>query len=124
MDSPDLALKVAGGSIELLALPLIHMGPNDVSIRAVKLGVDIDQGLDIIVAGRHVGQAVGRVTQYVAINKRWAPRRELIDINAKEGRLPVPDPAWSMGSGVAFLARATKTRPVIGPACTEDGKET
>ncbi len=87
---PDVALEVAGRPIEVLALPLIHVGPNDVSVGAVKLGVDIDQGLDVVVAGRHISQAVRWIAQYLAVHDCQASRRQVIDIEAKERRLPAP----------------------------------
>jgi hypothetical protein len=105
MDSPDLTVQIAGRPVEALALPLIHMGPNHVAIGAVKLRVDVDQCLNVVVARRHVLQAVCGIAQNAVIHDYRAPRSELVDVYAKKRRLPIPRTASVNRLGVSFLCQ-------------------
>ena len=66
--------RLPGELIELLALPLIHVRPDGVAVGAVELGVDIDQGLHVVVACGDLAQALQRIAERVAVDNRHAAR--------------------------------------------------
>lgn len=61
MDGLRLADEVPGRHGEILALPLIHVGPDRMAIGAVELGVNVQEDLHDIIPRRQVAQAALRI---------------------------------------------------------------
>ena len=91
-DILNLAVKVSRGPVELLALPLVHMGPDHVPIGAFESCVDVQQSLDIILAGRDICQALQRVTQDLFVDDNGFPWLEIVDVQAKKRNTVAPRP--------------------------------
>src|SRR5438045_8030642 len=53
-------VKIPRRGHEILAFPLVHVAPDDVSVGAVELGVDVEQGLRVVVARREGIEACER----------------------------------------------------------------
>src|ERR1051326_1854494 len=49
-----VAHQVAGRRIEVLAFPLVVVRPDDVPVRAIELGIDVHQRLNVVLSRRHV----------------------------------------------------------------------
>jgi len=103
VDAARLAREVAGRAGEVLAFPLVHVGPDSVAIGAVEFGVEVDDGLDVVVAGGNVFERVGGIAGSGAIDDGGATGGESIDVNAEERCAAVPgaDLADGLGRGVA-----------------------
>src|SRR5262249_29642179 len=50
MEAAYGAVEIPRRTIELLSFPLIQVGPDDVAVGALKSGVDVEQGLHVVVA--------------------------------------------------------------------------
>jgi hypothetical protein len=60
-------------------------------VGARELGVDVDERLDPIVAGRQIGHVGDRRPEIVAIDNRGRARREPLDVAAEERRTDTSD---------------------------------
>ena len=60
-DPHRIAVQVAGRSLPVLSLPLIHVQPDDTAVGAREAGVDVDEGLRPVIAGGDVREAFDRV---------------------------------------------------------------
>jgi hypothetical protein len=87
VDLLHLAVEIAGRLAELLALPLVHVRPDDMAVRAVKFGVDIHQRLHVVVSGGHFLQAMQGIAQGVAADAGGLTRGKRGHIGAEEWSL-------------------------------------
>src|SRR5207248_6221308 len=78
-------VKIPGRGHELLAFPLVHVCPDDMSIGAVELGVDVEHGLRVVVAGGKVIEAFQRISGNRGINDHRRSGGESVDV-ASENR--------------------------------------
>ena len=97
------------------------MHPDDVAIGAVELGIDIDESLHIIVAGRDPGKAGYRRAKIGGVNDGGLARDQPIDVAPEERCSRAPDLEARLRIILAAIIRYT--RPVIGPLCAAAGKE-
>ena len=84
-----VAVQIARRLIELLALPLVHVGPDNVAIGTVKFGIDIHQRLHIVVARGYLLQAAQGITQRAAADDSGLPAASPATSAPKNG-FPVP----------------------------------
>src|SRR2546426_11142206 len=100
MDSLNLAVQVAGRQVELLALPLVHVGPDGVAVGAVEFCVDVEYRLDVIVAGGNFLQAAERVSERTHADRGGFARFQVVHVQAEErrGGSP-PSPPGPRGGG-------------------------
>ncbi len=84
MHLPHVADQVSGSAVELLALPLVVVQPQGVSVGAVKLGVDVDERLHVIVTRGDVAQAREGIAEGRAVDDRGCSRGELRDVHPEE----------------------------------------
>src|SRR5579859_7314002 len=98
----DFAIQIAGRRVELLALPLVHVRPDRVAVSAVKLCIDVDQSLDVVVSGWDVAQAVRGITQSRAIDHRALARLEVVHIYPEERRRVTPETRSQTGLRLAL----------------------
>ncbi len=80
----DGAHQVAGRDVELLALPLVHVGPDHVTVGAGEAGVDVHQRLDVVVARGEIAQRGERGAGGRGVNDGRLPGRELADVDREE----------------------------------------
>src|SRR5690348_9609421 len=80
------AVEIPRGAIKVLPFPLVHVRPNRVAVRAVKLGVNIDQRLHVVVARGDFAQAAQRIAKRSPVNYGGAARCESFYVGAEYGR--------------------------------------
>ena len=102
MDSLDFAVQVAGRPVELLALPLVHVGRDDVAVSAVKFGVDVEHRLHIIVPGGNFLQAAERVSERTRVDRGGFSRQQAVHVQAEERRGVSPKARLEPGFGIAL----------------------
>ena len=68
----------------MLALALVHVHFQDVTVVAVESFVDIDDGLHVVIALGHFRQAVARIALGGFVNLGSLARSKTVDIDAKE----------------------------------------
>jgi hypothetical protein len=69
----------------VLALPLIGMHPNHMAVGAMKLGVDVQHRLRVVVAGWDVREVVEREAEHMWADRCRRARLQRVDVNAIEG---------------------------------------
>ena len=103
MNAMHVADQVARRAREVLALPLIHVGPDRVPIAAGKLRVDIGQRLHVVVAGRDVAQRMWGIAQCRIVDFSRFPCGERTDVDTEERR-------WCTARGPARGRPRLRTR--------------
>src|ERR1700691_3315766 len=78
------AVEVAGRREHILPFPLIHVGPDCVAVRAMKLGVYIQERLHIVIAGRNFTEGADGITGRGTVNGSSCSWLETIDVNSEE----------------------------------------
>src|SRR4051812_34714730 len=76
-------IEIAGRGYEVLAFPLVHVRPDDVSIGAVELGVDIEHGLRVVVTRRKVIETVQRIPGNRGVDDHRRSGGEGVDVASK-----------------------------------------
>src|SRR2546425_1499788 len=102
MDSLDLAVQVAGRAVELLAFPLVHVGPDGVAVGAVKLCVDVKHRLDVIVPGGNFLQAAERISERARVDRGGFTRLQMVHVQAEQRRGVSPEARLEPGLGTAL----------------------
>ncbi len=72
VDLDRLAVQVAGLAIPMLPFALVHRELQGTAVRAVESFVDVENRLNVIIAGRHIGERVARVAGRGAIDHATA----------------------------------------------------
>jgi len=80
----DFAIEVAGRAAELLAFPLVKVHPEGVAVGAVTLRVNVDERLNVIIAGGDISEARWRVTERRAVDQRGVAGLKLDDVGAEQ----------------------------------------
>jgi len=84
---PNLAVQIPGRPVEPLPLPLIHVRPDGVAVRAVKLRVDVHQRLHEIDVIGYVLETLERIPQRLRVDHRRLSRLPLLHVQSEERRL-------------------------------------
>src|SRR5206468_12939992 len=74
------------GPAELLALPLVHVGPDHVAVGAVEFRVEARQRLNVIVAGGDLLQTAQGISERARIDHGALPWSQLADVHPVERR--------------------------------------
>ena len=85
MDLANLADQVSGRACEILALPLVHVSPDYVPVGPREFGVDVEQGLHVVVASGNVLQARGRESERALIDHRQSAGALRLYVNGEHG---------------------------------------
>ncbi len=85
------AVKISGRAVPVLAFPLIVVHPDHVAVGAVKFGIDVDEGLHPIFAGRDFGEADDGRAEVGRVDDRVLRGAELFDIASEEGDADAAD---------------------------------
>ena len=86
-----LAVEIAGRDVPVLPFPLVVVHPHGVAVGALELGVDVDERLHEVVAGRQVLQARHRRAQIGRVDDGGLSRRQVLDVAAEERRAGAAD---------------------------------
>ena len=84
MDPNRRALDVAGRSLPVLPFPLIHVQPHGVAVGANELGVDVDECLRPVVAGRKIAQALDGIAKRRAVDGHGRTGRDRLDVDGEQ----------------------------------------
>jgi hypothetical protein len=90
MNALNLTVQISRGPVEPLALPLVHMGPDHMTIRAVELGIDVDQTLNEIIPLGYIEKALRWISENILIDDHDLSRLEIHHIETEEGHAPAP----------------------------------
>ena len=115
MDALHPADRITRRAIPVLALPLVHVRPDHVAVRAVELGVDVEDSLHVVVAGGDVAQARRRKAEGVAIDHGVLARRKRVDVDPEEGH--AGHPGREIGHGLPV--RPEERHAVLPGACLQ-----
>ena len=85
MNFHHVAVQISDCDVERFLLAIIHVHPDSVTIRAVHLGIDVNHGLRVIVAGRQIAQ-LKWITNGRCVQSRDLAGLKMIDVCAKNGR--------------------------------------
>jgi len=80
----DVAEEVPRGAAPSLTLPLVLVHPERVSVRALELRINIDEGLDEVVTGRNIPQARDGVPEDATVDDCRLTWCQLLHIQTKE----------------------------------------
>ena len=92
MEIAHVTKQVSRRLVELLPFPLVHVGPDGVSVRTLEAGINVEQRLDVIVAGRKLAHRFERIAQRKSVQRGCAPRRQALHVNG-DHLCPRPPPA-------------------------------
>src|SRR5262249_45939794 len=84
MEAAHGAVKIPRRTIELLSFPLIHVGPDDVAVGALKSGVDVEQGLHVVVARGQLADRLQGIAQRQRVHGCGLARLQRLHITAQE----------------------------------------
>ena len=87
MDLASLAEQVSGRACEILALPLVHVSPDYVPVGPREFGVDVEQGLHVVVARGNVLQARGRESERALIDHCRSAGALRLYVDGEHGRV-------------------------------------
>ncbi len=79
-----LAIQVARRTLPVLSFPVIHVQPHRVPVGARKAGVDVDERLHPVIAGRQVRQAGDRRTKIAAVDHGRLAGLECMHVMAEQ----------------------------------------
>ncbi len=83
MDLHRLRIEVAGCDVPMLPLAAVRRQLDGDAVGAVKSFVTVQQALDVIIAGRQLGDVVDRPADRLAVDDRRLARRQMIDGDAE-----------------------------------------
>ena len=83
-DLPRRAVEIARRGVPALALAAVHGQLDRVAVRPVEGLVPVEKGLDVVLAGGHLGQAAQRIAEGGRVDDRFGPRLEAVDIDAED----------------------------------------
>ena len=83
VDLCRLAEGIAGLLIPVLAFALVRWQPYGFTGRQMELFVDIEDGLDVVVAGIEIGERAARIAEGLCIDDERRARREVFGVHAE-----------------------------------------
>src|SRR5262245_14351345 len=81
-----LAVEIAGRDVPVLPFPLVVVHPDGVAVGTRELGIDVDEALHVVVAGRQVLEARHGRAQVAGVDDACLTGRQLLHIATEERR--------------------------------------